>query len=134
MAKKQPKKSSKPASKIAKKHTSKPSKSVSKKTQPQKTPKASPKFRSPYPRAALNPFRIGSVYAATFDALASKPEGMTRQDLITKVAKITGKDERHANFDVAVILSAKQNGERHQSCRPGFWVERQGDHCLLRTP
>jgi len=99
-----------------------------------KAPKAAPKFKSPFPRDPRNSFREGSAYALTFDALAHAGEdGITRQDLVAAVAKVTRKDLKHAAYDVAVLLSARENGERHQSCRPGFWVERINDHLKLHV-
>lgn len=87
-----------------------------------------------YVRAEGDPFRPGSSYSIAFSAL-KKSAGMTRQQLVAEVAKATGKDERHAGYDVAVLLSAKDSptGPRHQSCREGFWIEREGDHIRLRT-
>jgi hypothetical protein len=58
-----------------------------------------------------------------------------RQKLIELLATATGKSTTKASFDVSVILSAKDSptGPRHQSCREGFWIEREADHCRLRT-
>ena len=129
-------KATKPSQKTAK--ASKPIKPVTKAVKPAnptKTPKVSPKFQSPHGRVEGNPFRNGSAYAVAWDVLAHAggSEGISKGQLIMEVAKATGKDERHAGFDVAVLLSAKENGERHQSCRPGFWVERTNDFLKLHV-
>ena len=102
------------------------------------TPKPSqsktPQFQSPHGRADGNPFREGSAYAVAWDCLAhSGANGISKGQLVMEVASATGKDERHAGFDVAVLLSAKESGERHQSCRPGFWVERTNDFLKLHV-
>ena len=101
---------------------------------PTKTSKA-PKFTSPHGRADGNPFREGSAYGVAFDCLAHAggSEGISKGQLVMAVASATGKDERHASYDCAVLLSAKENGERHQSCRPGFWVERVNDFLKLHV-
>ena len=94
-----------------------------------KTPKAM------FPRAASNPFRPGSAYAAGYDVLSAHPQGLPRQRLVELMAKATRKSEKRANFDAAVVLSAQTSptGPRHRSCREGFWVERTNDHLKLRT-
>jgi len=141
MAKKPTKSKHRKPSKSSKKPSQKPTKASqrvprrpqSAKTKP-KAPKAAPRFNSPFPRDPRNSFREGSSYAVTFDVLAhAGEEGMTREALVAAVAKATHKDLKHAGYDVAVLLSAKEDGSRHQSCKPGFWVERINDHCRLRT-
>ena len=95
-------------------------------------PAAQPKQTFNYKRAEGDPFRPNSSYSVVFSVLhRAGAAGITRQNLIAEVSKITGKDERHAGYDAAVLLSAKQNGERHQSCRSGFWIERNNDHLKL---
>lgn len=85
------------------------------------------------PRHERNPFRAGSSYATVFDVFAMHPEGIRRDELLTKVSAAIGKDLKHAAYDLAVILSAKDSntGERHRSCREGFWVKRENDHLTL---
>ena len=128
-----------PASKSTKvvktiKPNAKASKTAKPATATPKTPKVSPKFTSPHGRADGNPFRNGSAYGVAYDCLHhAGSEGITRGQLVMEVAKTTGKDEKHAGYDVAVLLSAKENGERHQSCRPGFWVERTNDFLKLHV-
>ena len=131
------KSSKKIAAKTVKPAAKKPTKPLKKPAKaPQKSASKKPAFNSPVPRATGNPFREGSAYSVAYDILASNPAGMTRPELVAQVSKATGKDERHAGFDVAVLLSAKDSltGERHQSCREGFWVERsEGGFIKLQT-
>lgn len=92
--------------------------------------------KSSTPAANGNPFRPESAYARIYDVLASAPEGMmTREDLLKKAMKAVHKDATHTGYDLAVILSPKDSptGKRHRSCRPGYWVERNGDLLKLRT-
>jgi hypothetical protein len=59
---------------------------------------------------------------------------MRRDELTALAMKATGKDQKHARYDVSVVLSAKDSstGPRHRSCREGFWVERENSHVRLR--
>ena len=115
----------------------KPTKPAQKPAPTTKAPSQSAKpakaaFKSPFPRSVQNPFRAGSSYGVVFDCLHAHPDGISRGLLVIEVSKATGKDERHAGYDCDVLLSAKQNGEMHQSCRPGvFWVERTNDFLKL---
>ena len=93
--------------------------------------KAAPQFKSSFPRSAANPFRAGSSYGVVFDVLAAHPEGISRGMLVIEVGKATGKDSKHAGYDCDVLLSAKEDGSRHLSCRQGFWIERVNDHLKL---
>ena len=87
-----------------------------------------------FPRSATNPFRAGSSYGTCYDILAKHQDGLSRKKLIELFAKATGKSEKRAGFDAAVLLSAKDSsGERHRSCREGFWIQRENDHLVLRT-
>jgi hypothetical protein len=143
MAKKHIKKIRKPASNVGKKHpkpprkTRKPSaKAVKKVKAPSQKPvtkssKAS-EFKSPYPRASTNVFREGSSYGIAYDILAAHPEGMPRQQLIERLAKVTKKTVKNAGYDAAVVLSAHPNS-RHQSCRSGFIVVRENDNVRLEV-
>jgi hypothetical protein len=91
--------------------------------------------KNQFPRAEGNPFREKSSYGVAFDILAKHKEGLPRQKLIELLATATGKSTTKASFDVSVILSAKQSptGPRHRSCREGFWIQRETDHCTLRA-
>ena len=123
--KNQPTKSPKKPAKAAK---------ASKASQPAKKskPATQPKQTFNYKRAEGDPFRQHSSYSVVFSLLhQAGADGITRQKLIADLSRITSKDERHAGYDAAVLLSAKQNGERHQSCRSGFWIERNNDHLKL---
>jgi hypothetical protein len=99
------------------------------------TTKKSGRPRRSYPRTKANPFREGSSYALAFDVLSSFPKGVSRQELLKAYSKASGKDLKHAGYDLSVLLSAQESvtGPRHRSCREGFWVERQNDHVTLRT-
>jgi len=91
------------------------------------------------PRDGRNPFREGSAYATCFDILAAHKDGLPRERLVELLAKATGKDAVHAGYDAQVLLSAHGNepglsrneGPRHRSCRPGFWVKRTNGHVTL---
>jgi hypothetical protein len=95
-----------------------------------------------WPRHPANGFREGSSYACCFDVLAAHPDGLPREKLIVLLAKATGKDEKHAAFDVQVVCSARKNdeglnafeGPRNRSCKLGFYVERQNSHVKLVLP
>ncbi|HPF99361.1 MAG TPA: hypothetical protein PLE77_04785 [Kiritimatiellia bacterium] len=87
-----------------------------------------------HPRHEKNPFRPGSSYATAFDILASRKSGIRRDEAVKLLAELTGKDEKHAGYDLAVLLSAKEGGStgpRHRSCREGFSVKRENDHITL---
>ena len=110
---------------------------VAKEPKATKTPKA-PKTSKPttpgiYPRHEKNPFRLNSSYGKVFDCFASFKNGVRRDELLTKVAEAVGKDLKHAAYDLAVILSAKESntGPRHRSCAEGFWVRRENDNLCL---
>lgn len=87
-----------------------------------------------YPHSQSNPFRANSNYALAYDVLAAYPDGLplaTWRELYAKAAK---KSLILASFDTQVLLTAKDtpNGERHRSCRSGFFIERQCDHVTLK--
>lgn len=86
-----------------------------------------------YPRHDKNPFRDGSSYAQIFDAFVSHRDGLRRDELLKVAAAVTGKDAKHAAYDLAVILSPKESptGPRHRSCREGYWVKRENDHVTI---
>ena len=124
-------KAKKPAVK-AKAQKAKPAKvSKAKKTTAPKTKTAKPaKFvkAGKFPRHSKNPFREGSAYGQIFDAFATK-DGVRRDELLQLAMDATGKDVKHAAYDLAVIRSAKESstGPRHPSCREGFWVKRENE-------
>ena len=86
-------------------------------------------LRSKYPRHPKNPFREGSAYGQIFDAFVLKDTGIRRDELLQLAMDATGKDVKHAAYDLAVIRSAKDSntGPRHPSCAEGFWVKRDND-------
>ena len=124
-------KAKKPATK-AKAKNAKPAKvSKAKKTTAPKAKTAKAKKTVPqgkFPRHPKNPFREGSAYAQIFDAFATK-DGVRRDELLQLAMDATGKDVKHAAYDLAVIRSAKESstGPRHPSCREGFWVKRENE-------
>lgn len=89
-------------------------------------------FKSRPPRAATNPFRQGSAYGVCYDILAAHPEGMPRQQLITDLAKASGKPIKNAAYDSAIVLSARPDF-RHTCCRPGFIIKRENDNVRLEV-
>ena len=86
-----------------------------------------------FPRHPKNPYRP-SAYGAIFDAFVTKKNGIRRDELLKLAMEATGKDVKHASYDLAVILSAKESptGKRHQSAREGYFVEREGDCLTLK--
>jgi len=101
--------------------------------EPKKSAKVTPS--SKYQRHEKNPFRPNSSYATAFDLLASKKSGIRRDEAVKLLAEATGKDEKHAAYDLAVLLSAKESttGPRHKSCKEGFWVMKENEFLLLRV-
>ena len=87
-----------------------------------------------YARCGKNPFREGSNYSLAFDALASFPEGLPLAEWRELYAKAAKKPLKLASYDIQVLLTAKDSptGERHRSCRDGFYIEREGDHVRIR--
>ena len=90
--------------------------------------------KSKYPHSASNPFREGSNYSLAFDILASIPEGLPLAEWRERYAKAARKSLKLASYDIQVLLTAKDTptGERHKSCRDGFYIERQCDHVTLK--
>lgn len=90
-------------------------------------------FKATYPRCDKNPFREGSNYALAFDVLASFPEGLPLAEWRERYAKAARKPLKLASYDIQVLLTAKDTptGERHKSCRDGFYIERQCDHVRI---
>ena len=87
-----------------------------------------------YPHSDANPFREGSNYALAFDILASSKDGLPLADWRERYAKAARKPLKLAVYDIQVLLTAKESptGERHRSCRDGFYIEREGDHVTLK--
>ena len=87
-----------------------------------------------YGRHPSNPYRPLSSYSKAYDILASYKQGVNRQDLLKAVSQFIGKNEQRSSFDLAVILSPREsnNGPRHKSCRPGYWVKKENSNvCLM---
>lgn len=90
---------------------------------------------SPSSEGKAGPFRPGSAYQRAYEILAAHPNGLTRQELLKEFMAATGKDEKHARYDLSVVLSASESptGPRHPCCREGFWIQRENDFVKLRT-
>lgn len=87
-----------------------------------------------FPRHISNPFRTNSNYALAFDILAANKEGLPLPAWRELYAKAAKKSLKLASYDIQVLLTAKDTpaGERHRSCRDGFYIEREGDHVTLK--
>ena len=87
-----------------------------------------------YARCAKNPFRENSNYSLAFDILAASKEGLPLAEWRERYAKAARKPLKLAGYDIQVLLTAKDSptGERHRSCRDGFYIEREGDHVRIR--
>lgn len=90
--------------------------------------------KATYLRCDKNPFREGSNYSLAFDILASSKDGLSLAEWRERYAKAARKPLKLAGFDTQVLLTAKDSptGERHRSCRDGFYIEREGDHVRIR--
>ncbi|MCC6971521.1 MAG: hypothetical protein IT434_15000 [Phycisphaerales bacterium] len=90
-------------------------------------------------RDPRNVYREGSSYATAYDILAAHKSGMTRSKLVELLAAATGKDLKHSGWDAHVVLTAwgnepglsRNDGPRHRSARPGYWVKRENGHVTL---
>ena len=90
-----------------------------------------------YPRHETNPYREGSAYATAYDVLAAAgSKGIIRKDLVAETARITGKDEKRAYYDVTVVCSPTEDGRAHRSASVAadtYWVEKaDGGKVTLR--
>jgi len=88
---------------------------------------------SKYQRHPKNPFRPGSSYGLIFDILATRKDGIGRDELINLIRKENGKDVKRVAYDLSIILSARESpaSARHRSCRDGFWIRRQYHHYTM---
>jgi len=117
-------------SKTAKPTTKKAAKKVqANKSSKTQTKKPAPKqTSSKYKSHPANPYKRGS-YKIGFDILASRKDGMRRDELVKALAKETKKPERLCNFDVSVITSPTQDGEMHKSAKgQTYFVRKTADH------
>jgi hypothetical protein len=101
--------------------------------------KPAPKAGRKWKRDPRNVYREGSAYATCFDILSSFKSGVARTKLVELLAAATGKDVKHAGWDAHVVLTAwgnepglsRNDGPRHKSARPGYWVKRENGHVTL---
>ena len=92
-----------------------------------------------WPHDERSKFRPGSSYDTCFSILAAHKDGLPRSRLVELLAEATGKTAKLAGYDAQVVLSAwgneeglsRNDGPRHRSCRPGFWVKRANGHVTL---
>lgn len=67
-----------------------------------------------------NPYRPGSAYSTTFSCLhnlSQKHEVVSRGDVLAEVVKVSGKEEKLAKYDLAVVLSPRKDGSSHRSAK-----------------
>lgn len=114
-----------------------------KKDKPDRKRKAKPATSpaSKWPHDERSKFRPGSSYDTCYSILAAHKDGLPRGKLVALLAEATDKDTKHAGFDAQVLLSAHPNEDglsnndspRHRSCRPGFYIVRNGDVVTLKV-
>lgn len=75
-------------------------------------------------RHPKNPFRNGSGYGTLVDIIAWADPGILKEPLLKIYCTVTGKSEKRAKFDLAVIESAQRGKPRHKSCRSGFVIHK----------
>lgn len=83
-----------------------------------KATKSRPSNKSNVPdRCEFNGYRPGSNYALCFDCLYEMgyKKTVSRRDLLKRYAELSGKDLKRASFDLAVILSVREDGRFHRS-------------------
>lgn len=80
------------------------------------------------------PYRPTSSYGKLWTILHAHPQGITRPDLIEQGVKATGKPAKSIGYDVAVVLSPKEDGTAHRSANKAadrYYVVRTGDSYKL---
>ena len=89
-----------------------------------------------YPIPECTPFRKSSGYSKIVAILfAHKSTGINKHDLIAKYRSWSGKSEKHALFDVQIVISSKEIGVSHKSISKAaqhYWVERRNDFLQLK--
>ena len=82
------------------------------------------------PRHPKNPFRHSLTgYGLLVDLIANAgSNGIGKELLLSQYCEISGKDLRHAKFDLAVINSGVAGGTRHRSMRDGVTVIKDVDN------
>jgi len=87
-----------------------------------------------FPRVEGNPYREGSAYALCFDVFAnlSKDKPAPRKAILEAYVKESGKDTKHAGYDLSVVLSPTKEGTGHRSSKKfAYYVARVGDGLKL---
>ena len=94
-----------------------------------KKPSNSP-AKTEIPRHPKNPFRHSQTgYGLLVDLIANAgSNGIGKEALLAQYCEISGKDLRHAKFDLAVINSGVAGGTRHRSMRDGVTVIKDVDN------
>ena len=88
---------------------------------------------SRFPRHPRNPFKRGSGYGILVDiAAAAGARGIDEESWRRTYCGATGKDNKHAGYDLAVIKSSIRGRRRHSCCRPGFTVVEHGGRYSIR--
>lgn len=110
-----------------------PKKSAGKKDARKTTKKSRPSKIIP-PRSPVNGYRENSNYGLCFDVLYQMgyKEPVNRRDLLGRYAELSGKDIKHAGYDLAVVLSPTESGKFHRSADSAskkfpHFVRRVGD-------
>jgi hypothetical protein len=81
--------------------------------------------KSNYARHPDNPYRRNSGYALVYDILASRKEGVRRDQLIYLYAKESGKEMKRARWDVMIVASPNIDGTGHTSSQKNYyWVDK----------
>jgi len=112
---------------------------VAKKVVAAKPTKVKPVGKSAFPVPDCTPFRHSngkiSGYAQVFSILyANREKGIPRADLISKYQAWSKKPQINASYDVATVISSRENGSSHRSVANAaqtYYVERQSDWLKL---
>ena len=118
---------------ILAKNKAKTSKSPPKVVPPKAKPAKKASKATKYPRHPKNPFRPQSGYSLLLDIIsASGSKGIGRENLLQDYCKASGKDLKHAKYDLAVINSAQEGGNRHKSAKDGFTIIKTVDNFRIK--
>jgi len=118
---------------ILAKNKAETSKSKPKVVPPKVKPAKKGSSKSVYSRHSKNPFRPQSGYSLLLDIIsASGSKGIGRENLLQDYCKASGKDLKHAKYDLAVINSAQEGGNRHKSAKDGFTIIKTVDNFRIK--